>query len=175
MSGHRNRIEDHATESSPNSSAQHSVGSLLRGLTNDSINHATGRSKNHPGEPTTNPHRWIFVVLRSGLVDDSHQYRKERIRHHVKDKTQQNSQGQSESAAQQSLADRAFHNALRDSEPDAHQGNDHWNEQEVSPSLTRTVDKRRLGDSPSRKRAQHSRQAQIEPALQEDAPPFCWY
>src|SRR5450432_2173367 len=175
VSGHRDRIENHATKSSSDGSAQHPVCSLLRGLTNDSVNHATDRSKNHPGEPTTNPHRRISVVLRSSFVDDSHKYRKERIRHHVENKTQQNSQRQSERAAQQGLAHRAFHDALGDSEPDAHQGDDQRNNEEVSPPRSRTVDKTRLGDSPARERAQHSRHAKIEPALQEDAAPFCWY
>src|SRR4029077_18804098 len=78
-----------------------------------------------------------------------------------------------QSSAQQGLAHRPFDSALGNAESNAHQGNDQWNDEDISPMSmrcgARAICKTRLCDCPTCSCTQQASQPQIEPALEQNA------
>src|SRR5262249_8437303 len=98
-----NRIEHDSAQSRADHAANHAVGSLLGGLSDDSVYNPTGCAKSHPGDATHNPDGWISERLRPRLVADPQPGRVDDVRHQGENEPENDSEGKRQNPPQQRL------------------------------------------------------------------------
>src|SRR5579871_3155532 len=170
MSCHRNGVKPPPSEPCTQSTAHNAILPFFRRLSDDPINRTSRGPKNHPGKAAADPDGRISIRLGPCLVSQTHQYAVKHLCHKVEDETKQNAQGQSKGAAKQRFSHRALHDTFGNPEADAHERDDDWDQQEISPAVRRAIDESRFTDGPTGHGTQKSRQSQVKPSLEQDAP-----